>query len=270
MAVNPRLSVDAMCSFRWSFEQDLALWSSLGVRHAGLLISKIADAPQQRMEQLRDAGIGCSTLIVGSYDLASPASWDATRASHREAIDLVAGIGGHSIYFTPGRTLRLNWQEDAGLLAEAAAPTVAYGREKGVKVAIEPTQRTSVSFITSLADAVDMADMSGLTIVADFANIWTQRDLGQVFRRAMPHIALIQIDDVIIGSSGRPAPGGRAHIGKGELPVKRFMQDVLDAGYAGVFDLEVVPADFSAATDEADLRAGILAASALLDEMGIA
>lgn len=270
MAVNPRLSVDAMCSFRWSFDEDLAFWTSLGVRHAGVLISKIADAPQQRMKQLEDAGIGCSTLIVGSYDLASPASWEGTCAIHRDAIDLVAGIGGHSIYFTPGRTVRLDWEEDASLLAEAVKPTVAYGLEKGVKVAIEPTQRTSVSFITSLADAVDMAELSGLTIVADFANIWTQRDLGQVFKRAMPHIALIQIDDVIIGSSGRPAPGGRAHIGKGELPVQRFMQDVIDAGYTGVFDLEVVPADFSAATDEAELRAGILAASALLDEMGIA
>lgn len=270
MVVNPRLSVDAMCSFRWSFEQDLALWTSMGVRHAGLLISKIADAPELRMRQLADAGIGCSTLIVGSYDLAAPSSWDATRDSHREAIDLVAGIGGHSIYFTPGRTIRLDWWEDASRLKDAVEPVVAYGREKGVKVAIEPTQRTSVSFITSLSDAIDMAEMSGLSIVADFANIWTQRDLGQVFRRAMPHIALIQVDDVVIGSSTRPAPGGRVHIGKGELPVHRFLQDVLDAGYTGVFDLEVVPADFSAATDEAELRAGILAASALLDEMGIA
>ncbi|WP_310532471.1 sugar phosphate isomerase/epimerase [Novosphingobium sp.] len=269
MAVNPRLSVDAMCSFRWPFEQDLALWTSLGVRHAGLLISKISDAPAQRMRQLQDAGIGCSTLIVGSYDLSSPSSWEATRASHRETIDLVAGIGGHSIYFTPGRTVRLDWDEDASLLAEAVKPTIAYGLEKGVKVAIEPTQRTSVSFITNLTDAVDMAELSGLTIVADFANIWTQRDLGQVFKRAMPHVALIQINDVVIGSSGKPAPGGRAHIGKGELPVQRFMQDVIDAGYTGVFDLEVVPADFSAATDETELREGILAASALLDAMGI-
>ena len=269
MAVNPRLSVDAMCSFRWTFEQDLALWTSLGVRHAGLLISKIADAPAQRMRQLADAEIGCSTLIVGSYDLATPGSWDATRDAHREAIDLVAAIGGHSIYFTPGRTVRLDWWEDASRLKDAVEPVVAYGREKGVKVAIEPTQRTSVSFITSLSDAIDMAEMSGLSIVADFANIWTQRGLGQVFKQAMPHVALIQIDDVVIGSSTRPAPGGRAHIGKGELPVHRFMQDVIDAGYTGVFDLEVVPADFAAPTDETELREGILAASALLDEMGI-
>ena len=36
---HPRLSVDAMSSFGWSFDQDLALWTDLGVRHAGLLIS---------------------------------------------------------------------------------------------------------------------------------------------------------------------------------------------------------------------------------------
>ena len=89
------------------------------------------------------------------------------------------------------------------------APTVAYGRERGVRVAIEPTQRTSVSFVTSLSDAIDLAEQSGLSIVADFANVWTERNLPAVFERAMPHIALIQIDDVVIGASGRPAPGGR-------------------------------------------------------------
>jgi len=59
------------------------------------------------------------------------------------------------------------------------------------------------------------------------------------------------------------------HIGEGELPLKRMMQDVLDAGYKGLFDLEVVPANFAAGCDEADLRRGIEAASALLYEMGI-
>jgi len=47
------------------------------------------------------------------------------------------------------------------------------------------------------------------------------------------------------------------------------MQDVLDAGYTGTFDLEVVAADFSAGCDEAILRRGIASASSLLSEMGI-
>lgn len=266
---HPRLSVDAMCTFRWSFERDLALWSDLGVAHAGLLVSKLAEDPDAKMAQLTDAGVTASTLITESFDLRAPATWEATRARHREAIDLVARHGGRSIYFTPGRTTGAPWREDLDRLAEAIAPTVAHGRARGVLAAIEPSIRTSVSFVNTLRDAIDVAERTGASLVADFGNMWMERDFREVLQRAMPHIALMQIGDMVVGAPGKPAPGGRAHIGEGELPLHRMMQDVLDAGYAGVFDLEVVAADFSADVDEAVIRRGIQAASTLLDEMKI-
>lgn len=267
--MNPRLSVSAMCSFRWSFEQDLTLWHSLGLRHAGLLVSKLAEAPDAKMEQLTAAGISASTLITEGFDLSKPESWEKTRTAHRDAIDLMARFGGHSIYFTPGRTTGAPWRDDLQLLADAVEPSVAYGREKNVKVAIEPSLRTSVSFVNTLRDAIDMAEFTGVSIVADFSNLWMERDFREVFARAVPYIALLQIGDIVIGGNGRPAPGGRAHIGEGELPLARMMEEVLDGGYKGLFDLEVVPADFTAPTDEVALRKGIYAASALLDEFGV-
>ena len=266
---NARLSVDAMCTYPWSFAQDLALWSSMGVRHAGLLIFKLGDDPAARMAELTQAGIGCSTIITESYDLCRPESWDATRTAQRRAIDLAAGANGHSIYFTPGRTTSISWAEDLNRLAEAAAPVVAYARQRGVLAAFEPSLRTSVSFINNLRDAIDAAERTGLSIIADFGNMWMERDFRETLARAMPHIALMQIGDMVIGSAGRPPPGGRAQIGKGELPLRRMLQDALDAGYEGVFDLEVVPANAIAGCDEAELRAGIEAASRLLDELGV-
>jgi sugar phosphate isomerase/epimerase len=269
MTINPRLSVDAMCSFSWTFDQDLALWTDLGVKHAGLLITKLGDNPAGAMARLSAAGIRCSTLITESFELRLPGTWEATRAAHRRAIDLVADEGGHSIYFTPGRTTCISWAEDLNRLAEAVAPTVAYARDRGVLAAIEPSIRTSVSFVTTLRDAIDVAERTGIRIVADFGNMWMERDFRETLQRAMPHIALMQIGDMVIGSTGHPAPGGRAHIGEGELPLQRMMQDVLDAGYHGVFDLEVVAANFAAGHDEQTLRKGIEAASSLLDAMGI-
>lgn len=262
--VHPRLSVDAMCSFRWPFARELALWSDMGVRNAGLLMNKIADDPDRQLGALDAAGIRISTLITAGFDLADRSSWDATRAMQATMLDLVAAHGGHSIYFTTGRTVNCDWDEDLALFAEAAAPTVAHARERGVIAAFEPSLRTSASFCTRLADAVEIAERTGLGIVSDFSNNWMERGLAQTLRRAMPHIALVQIGDIAI--SGR---GGRSHIGQGDLPLKRMMGDVLDAGYEGVFDLEVVPADYTAETDEAELRAGIEAASKLLGDMGL-
>ena len=266
---HPRLSVNAMCTFPWPFEQDLLLWTSLGIRHAGLMFSKLADSPEAKMKQLSAAGIRASTLIVEQFDLGAPATWDATRAAHRVALDLAARHGGNSIYFTPGRTTGEPWRDDLARLADAVAPTVAHARQCGVLAAIEPSLRTSVSFVNTLRDAIDVAEATGLSVIADFGNMWMERDFRETIARAKPHIALIQIGDVVIGSSGRPAPGGRLHLGHGELPIRRMLTDVLDAGYSGVFDLEVVPADFAAGGDEAELRRGVAAASAILEELGV-
>ncbi|NND49980.1 MAG: sugar phosphate isomerase/epimerase [Rhizobiales bacterium] len=233
------------------------------IRHAGLLINKVADDPAG-LDELDAAGIAISTIITGGFNLADRSSWEATRAMQRQTIDMAAAHNGHSIYFTSGRTATHDWNADLDLLAEAVAPTVAYGKESGVIAAFEPTLRTSVSFCTTLADAIDVAERTGLGIVADFGNNWMERDLEQTLRRAMPHIALMQIDDIDPAASG-----GRVHIGEGSLSLKRWLATVLDVGYGGVFDLEVVPADFTAETDETELRAGIMAASRLLDDLGI-
>jgi sugar phosphate isomerase/epimerase len=266
---HPLLSVDAMSTFKWSFDQDLALWQDLGVRHAGLLISKISDNPAEKLARLRAAGIQSSTVIVSSFELREPATWDSTRASHAAMTDLVAATGGHSIYFTPGRTTGAPWREMLDIFAAAVAPTVAHGRKRGVHIAIEPSLRTDVSFVNTIRDAIDVAERTGVEIIADFGNMWMERDAREVLKRAAPHIALIQICDVIIGGTGRPPPGGRVHIGEGELPIRRLMHEVLDSGYKGVFDLEVLGPLIEKEGYDSAVRRGVASASALLTEMGI-
>jgi sugar phosphate isomerase/epimerase len=90
-----------------------------------------------------------------------------------------------------------------------------------------------------------------------------------VLKRAAPHLALVQICDVIIGGSGRPPPGGRVHIGEGELPLRRLMHEVLDSGYRGVFDLEVLGPVIEREGYDSAVRRGVASASALLTEMGV-
>jgi sugar phosphate isomerase/epimerase len=59
------------------------------------------------------------------------------------------------------------------------------------------------------------------------------------------------------------------HIGDGELPLRRLMDEVLDTGYQGLFDLEVLGPSIEAVGYGPALRRGVESASALLTEMGI-
>jgi hypothetical protein len=95
-------------------------------------------------------------------------------------------------------------------------------------------------------------------------------ELREVLQRGRQHICLVQICDVIIGSAVRPNPGGRVNLGEGELPLQRLMEEVLDSGYPGLFDLEILGPTVEAEGYEASLRRGVARASAWLAERGLA
>jgi sugar phosphate isomerase/epimerase len=266
---HPRLSVNALCSMHWSFDEDLALWKELGVHHAGLMGNKLADDRDGRIAQLKEAGIRSAIVVCGPPPLAAPESWDAARAALKDGLDLAAATGGISAYCPPGRSTGKPWREVLDAYAQVVAPCVAYAKECGLRLSMEPSLRADVSFVNTLRDAVDVAERTGVGLIVDFGNCWMERDLREVLKRAAPHIALVQICDVIIGSSAKPSPGGRVHIGDGELPLRRLMHEVLDAGYQGLFDLEVLGPSIEAVGYGPALRRGAESASALLAEMGI-
>jgi sugar phosphate isomerase/epimerase len=267
--IHPRLSLNALSSFSWSFEQDLALWKELELHHAGLLISKIEPDRDARMAQLKAAGIRPSTLVCGSFTLSAPETWDRTRTTLNSALDFVAAMGGGSVYCTPGRTTGQTWREVLSLFSEAIAPCVAHARRCSVPLAMEPTVRTDVSFVNTLRDAIDVCDHTGVGLVVDFGNCWMERDLREVLQKAAPHICLVQICDLLIGSSGKPSPGGRVHLGEGELPLRRLMEEVLDTGYDGLFDLEVLGPAIEAEGYAPAARRGVARGSAFLTDMGL-
>lgn len=260
--IHPRLSVNALSSINWSFDQDLALWQELGVRHAGLLVSKFAEDRETKAKRLHAAGIAPSTLVMGSFTLSKPATWEATRAAVDTSLDAVAALGGGSVYFTPGRTTGARWREVLTVFAEAVAPCVDHARRMGVALAIEPSLRADVSFVNTLRDAIDVAELTGLKLIVDFGNCWMERDLAEVLRRAGSHIGLVQICDIRIGG-----PGGRVHLGEGDLPLKRLMHEVLDSGYTGVFDLEVLGPSIEQEGYASALRRGVRRASVFVADV---
>jgi len=267
-----RLSVSALSSFGWSFEQDLALWRELGVGWAGLIGVKLGDDIDAGFARLADAGIRVSTVIAAGFDLNTPESWEATRAELRRWIDAVAAHGGWSIYITPGRTTFAPWAEVLDTFAEAVGPTSAYAREKGVRLAFEPSMRTDVSFVNTIRDAIDVAERTGLGIVVDFGNCWMERDFRETLLRAAPHIALVQVGDVPVGSvrgPGQPPPGGRVPFGEGDLPLARMLIDVKDVGYAGPLELELPGPLGETEGYEPVIRRGVEKASKLFDEVGL-
>jgi sugar phosphate isomerase/epimerase len=264
--IHPRLSVNALCSLNWSFDQDLALWRALGVKRAGLLAAKIHDDPAGKLRRMHDAGIWPSVFVCAPPALDAPATWDKGRAAVNQLIDLAAETADAVVYFPPGRRALADWDEMVERLAEATAPCAAHARERGVRLGFEPSVRAEFSFVNTLRDAVHVAERTGLSLVVDFGNCWMERDLKAVLREAAAHACLVQICDVRVGDPDTLRSGGRVPPGEGDLPLRALVDECLANGYGGVFDLEVLGPQIEAEGYEAALRRGVRAASTLLAE----
>ena len=89
----------------------------------------------------------------------------------------------------------------------------------------------------TLADAIRLAEVAGIGVCIDLHACWIEAGLKNLIERAMPITGLVQVSDYVLGDRSAPC---RAVPGDGAIPLERILGDLLDAGYGGVFDLELV------------------------------
>lgn len=242
--MHPRTCVSGISTFRLNLEDDLAFWSRHGISTVGVSVAK-AEAtgwPDATATLARavEAGLRIVDLIgLGAFDLARPETWERGRERCLRAVEAAERLGVPRTVFTTGRFVPLTWEEAAAAFAEAIAPVTAEAARRGVGFAIEHTNslRPDVGFVHSLRDAVDLADRLDVGVCLEVNACWAERDLAATIRRGIDRIALVQISDFRVGtvaSSQRLVPGD------GDIPLLRIIDTLLDAGYTGCFELELI------------------------------
>jgi sugar phosphate isomerase/epimerase len=253
--VHPRLSLNAICSMTQSLDEDLALWADLGVDHVGLITPKFDAAGWTAGQQaVLDAGLRVSS--VSCY-----------RDGIGPSLELTAAIGTNVLYVPPGRAPAWPWEAAAERFCEDIAPHVARAGELGLRLAIEPTNplRSEVSFVHTVRDAIDLARMAGLAIVVDFYSAWYERGLDELVRKNMDLVALVQLCDYRLGTFNMP---NRCAVGDGDIPVERLLAMMLDAGFEGAFDIEILGPQVEEEGYRAPITRSLERASEMLDRLG--
>jgi sugar phosphate isomerase/epimerase len=192
------------------------------------------------MRDTLERGIDVVDLIgVGAFRLDDPSQWDAQRERVTRVIDAAVELGAGCVVFTTGSAGALTWEDAADALERALAPVTAAADASGVTFALEHTHslRADVGFVHSLRDVVDLADRLGTKVCMEINACWGERDLAGTVARAIDRIALVQVSDYAIGTTSTP---DRLVPGDGDVPLARILRTVLDAGYTGPFELELI------------------------------
>jgi sugar phosphate isomerase/epimerase len=229
------LSVSAVSSWQWSLDEDLRFWDEAGIDHVGLSFRKLEEASvDDAVRRIEDAGLRVSNLVeLGWWDLDDPATWPAQQERLERAIEVAAAFDA-CIVLTTGPAGRLDWDEAAAALAEALAPV-----ERGVVITIEPTSalRLDLSFVTTLHDGVDLARGLGMSVCMEVNSCFAERGLTTTIATSLDVLHHVQVSDFVIGTLSTP---DRAVPGDGDIPLERIIGALLDAGYKGAFELEMV------------------------------
>jgi sugar phosphate isomerase/epimerase len=242
--VHARAAVSAISTYRLSLADDLEFWDAHGIHTAGVSVAKLdAQGWDEGVALVRsavDRGLRVADLIgLNPFTLTDATRWSREHERVARALGAAAELGADAVVFTTGPFVPLTWEEAADALGEAFAPMRSVAEEAGVTVAFEHTNslRADVGFVHTLRDAIDLARRLDAAVCMEVNACWAERGLTETIKDGVERIALVQVSDYKVGtiaSSQRLVPGD------GDVPLRRILGDLLQAGYAGRFELELI------------------------------
>jgi sugar phosphate isomerase/epimerase len=142
----------------------------------------------------------------------------------------------------PGAAPGLPWEEAARRAREHVEALRADARRLRVRLALEPVSqlRMDLCFLQSFHDALDFADRIDapeVGVVLELNNAWIERHLDSDLQARPRRIAVVQVSDFKVGTL---RASERVMIGDGDIPLRRLVRALADAGYDGWYDLEML------------------------------
>jgi len=190
------------------------------------------------------AGSGLAVETIAHVFHAGPLSsrreeWRDSREALARMIDLAAELGARSIYMLTGGHGGMVWEEAADCFGEAIAPCLEQARAAGIELAIENASSLYADFhiAHTLADTIRLAERADMGVCIELFFCWAEADLSNLFARALPRCQLVQLSDYVYGDRTLPA---RAVPGDGAIPLEQLLRLLLDLGYSGTFELEML------------------------------
>ena len=192
---------------------------------------------------------------------------DRTTARLIEAIDIAAVLGAPNIYLVTGGRGPLLWEAAAQRFSRLIGRCLGHARENGVRLLIETASdfNVDIHIAHTLDDTIRLAEMADIGLCIELHACWFEGDLRKKFARSAPFTHLVQVSDYVLGD--RTAPS-RAVPGDGVIPLEALIGDLLETGYTGVFDLELVGPRIQAEGAAAATRRGAENLSAILTKLG--
>ncbi len=252
--MHTRISINTLCFAPAGLDDLTEKVARIGARGISPDLEQVlAFGVPEAARLFADAGLCVVTLTHRSFAFATPDLAATARERLGRTIEIAAKIGAQSITMTTGGRGALNWPDAAERFAEAVAPCAEQAQAAGIRLGIEPTSHlyADASIAHRLTDTALIACKAGIDVVIDLFACWFDADIEAAIAAAGRRTTLVQVSDHVPGDRALPC---RAVPGDGAVPLDRLITAIVEAGYRGWFDLEIIGPRLLAEGEEAGLR----------------
>jgi sugar phosphate isomerase/epimerase len=240
--VHPRLSVSQVSSRNWSVEEDLAFYTERGVDRIGAWLPKLTATGDAMLaaELVAATDLRVTSLMAQNpFELGDRAGWETQAEALADALDVAELLRCDTVVIPFGSGGSMPWERSADALEEAIGPTLREAQRRGIWFLLELTNplRTDISFVHSLRDALDLSWRLDTGVCMEITACWYERNLVGTIHAGVAGIGLVQLADYAVGTHDTP---NRLVPGDGDLPLERVVGQLLETGYEGLFEIELI------------------------------
>ena len=237
--------MNELTTLRWSFEEDVQEYADAGFEGIGIWRQKLSDVGEEAaVELLKRRGIRCSNLLwAGGFTGSDGCSFRDSVCDGIEAIRTAAAVDAECLVVYSGSWGGHTRSHALRLVRNAIAELLPFAEEFGVPLAFEwmhPGCGGEWTFLETLDETLQVIDPFEnpfLKLAVDTYHVGIANlDLKQLAGIAN-RIAIVHLGD------GHCEPDGeqnRCLLGSGCVPNRQIIDCLLNAGYAGFFDVELI------------------------------
>jgi sugar phosphate isomerase/epimerase len=239
------LSINEMTTYRWSFAEDVERYRAAGIEAIGVWRQKLADFGEDKgIRLLAESGLKVSNLLwAGGFTGSDGHSYGESLSDASEALHLARALGSHCLVVYSGARNGHTQNHARRLFMSALNELLPMAAELNVVLAVEPMHAGCAegwTFLTSLDEAVSLikrVDSPYLKLAFDTYHLGHDPSVVEQIGRIAPHVGIVHLGD----SGGPPErEQNRRCLGEGMLPLGPIVKALVQGGYDGYFDVELI------------------------------
>lgn len=237
----PRLAINQLTTYSWSFEQDVSEYARIGASGIGIWRAKLTDyGVEKGADLIREHDLRVSSLHwAGGFTGSDGRSYGDSLRDASEALQVASQIDAPCVVVHSGARGGHTRNHARRLFLNALERLLPVAEEHNVALAIEPMHPGCAAEWTLLETLEQAAKLLGklpsphLQLVYDLYHFPTPNAL---LPQLLPRLAVVQL-----GDAQRPPAGeqNRCPLGDGRLPLTELVGQLEQMGYTGFYEVEL-------------------------------